>query len=336
MTKAHWLGLVVLLAGCLESNPQPSPGGTGNEGGPGADTVGAMDTVAADLVGGDLAPPMDSVIAPDAGCTPACEGIQCGDDGCGGSCGLCADSETCAEGHCVPASCDACNWLQPAPTCQVTTSCAADADCALGGGGWGRYCDADGHCKARFLGCQDDDECRAWCELSAQDAGDCDDAAFTCHQVEGCAAPLSWCARADHCQVDEDCPAPNFAVAQHCVGGLCEAELRNCGDAADCMAYCAGTENEALCEDQGMECVPVDCQPWRSFCALKPSLAACVTEADCPADNQFHDHSCVDGHCNAAARVCESDGQCEAWCLEAWPESPDVCDMTPTHCGIPW
>ena len=29
------------------------------------------------------------------GCTPQCDGMTCGDDGCGGTCGTCAEGETC-------------------------------------------------------------------------------------------------------------------------------------------------------------------------------------------------------------------------------------------------
>jgi len=35
-------------------------------------------------------------------CAPACEGMECGDDGCEGTCGTCGDGETCQGGACVP------------------------------------------------------------------------------------------------------------------------------------------------------------------------------------------------------------------------------------------
>ena len=35
-------------------------------------------------------------------CTPSCSGKQCGDDGCGGSCGMCGDFELCEANACVP------------------------------------------------------------------------------------------------------------------------------------------------------------------------------------------------------------------------------------------
>lgn len=34
-------------------------------------------------------------------CTPDCTDMECGDDGCGGSCGECAEGSTCASGKCV-------------------------------------------------------------------------------------------------------------------------------------------------------------------------------------------------------------------------------------------
>jgi hypothetical protein len=34
-------------------------------------------------------------------CTPQCNGKQCGDDGCGGSCGTCMQNETCVNNQCV-------------------------------------------------------------------------------------------------------------------------------------------------------------------------------------------------------------------------------------------
>lgn len=37
-------------------------------------------------------------------CTPDCSGLACGDDGCGGSCGTCGGGDTCAGGVCVPPS----------------------------------------------------------------------------------------------------------------------------------------------------------------------------------------------------------------------------------------
>jgi hypothetical protein len=46
------------------------------------------------------------------GCTPNCNGLSCGDDGCGGSCGTCPGGQTCANGQCTSGGCTPnCNGL---------------------------------------------------------------------------------------------------------------------------------------------------------------------------------------------------------------------------------
>lgn len=76
-------------------------------------------------------------------CTPQCNGSNCGNDGCGGSCGNCSDSQTCVTsihrangGICLPAS------------CETDADCCTsdDEDCT----DLGRYrCDS-GSCRSTF------------------------------------------------------------------------------------------------------------------------------------------------------------------------------------------
>jgi len=62
-----------------------------------------------DSVGGDALPTgVDSSSSADAadatgggGCTPVCAGKTCGNDGCGGVCGLCALKQACVQGKCT-------------------------------------------------------------------------------------------------------------------------------------------------------------------------------------------------------------------------------------------
>lgn len=55
----------------------------------------------------DYAGPDETTSPPDQtttidGCVPACDGRQCGDDGCGGTCGKCSGpQDECIEGVCV-------------------------------------------------------------------------------------------------------------------------------------------------------------------------------------------------------------------------------------------
>jgi hypothetical protein len=46
-------------------------------------------------------------------CTPGCEGKTCGHDGCGGSCGGCADGTLCDAGQCIQGTCELSHTLSP-------------------------------------------------------------------------------------------------------------------------------------------------------------------------------------------------------------------------------
>jgi hypothetical protein len=74
-------------------------------------------------------------------CTPNCLNRRCGSDGCGGSCGRCADGETCVAGGCVPR--ETCT-----PSCDGRT--CGDNGCGgvCGYCGAGEQCNAAGQCIA--------------------------------------------------------------------------------------------------------------------------------------------------------------------------------------------
>jgi len=48
----------------------------------------------------------DECVAGACVCVPACEGKECGDDGCGGECGQCTDGSACALDECVAGMCE--------------------------------------------------------------------------------------------------------------------------------------------------------------------------------------------------------------------------------------
>jgi len=49
-------------------------------------------------------------------CTPNCVGKECGDDGCGGSCGICSSGKVCSNGQCI--------------TCTIGQTCIASNGCS--------------------------------------------------------------------------------------------------------------------------------------------------------------------------------------------------------------
>ena len=111
LVGAAALALFAACAGGGGGSPEPEKDATADEG-PGTD---AVDDVGTDQptspdAGQDTKVEKDEgggeATTPDTGtdvCQPNCEGKECGDDGCGGSCGACADGEECsADGQCVP------------------------------------------------------------------------------------------------------------------------------------------------------------------------------------------------------------------------------------------
>ena len=85
-------------------------------------------------------------------CTPDCQGRECGDDGCGGSCGMCDSADPCRQDStCVDGKCQA---GQP-------VTCESDDPCQQA------YCDSASGCLVRpkddgFL-CNEDGEPKARC-----------------------------------------------------------------------------------------------------------------------------------------------------------------------------
>ena len=94
------------------------------------------------------------------GCKPLCDGKSCGDDGCGGSCGNCTESEKCGDDGqcaCVPSCVDKecggdgcggpCGGCDPGVECSPNGKCGCVADCTdkqCGDDGCGGSC---GECE---------------------------------------------------------------------------------------------------------------------------------------------------------------------------------------------
>ncbi len=130
-------------------------------------------------------------------CAPRCNGLECGDDGCGGTCGMCGGYMHCVGGHCVPAPCPEskdcmgqtcgidpvchlpCGDCQGPDVCDATGHCVCQPDCA----GGARMCGSDGcggscgECGPHAA-CNVDGQCV--CEATACGATCCDRAAVSC------------------------------------------------------------------------------------------------------------------------------------------------------------
>jgi hypothetical protein len=122
-------------------------------------------------------PPASSPPLPPPSCTPNCGGRICGEDGCGGNCGVCDTNQVCQDGTC---------FCAPALTCD-TGCCDLDEICA------GGVCQGAGTCRG------DDNICTGTVGCNGINQCDClrrfADDALVCGNLKSCNA----------CQNDTDC-----------------------------------------------------------------------------------------------------------------------------------
>ncbi|MDP6945558.1 MAG: DUF1566 domain-containing protein, partial [Myxococcota bacterium] len=71
------------------------------------------------LPDGPVADVLEYTVAADV-CTPSCEGAECGDDGCGGTCGECEADKVCQNGQCVTQYIDTGDGMATAPAHGLT------------------------------------------------------------------------------------------------------------------------------------------------------------------------------------------------------------------------
>jgi hypothetical protein len=166
----------------------------------------------------------------DTCCFPHCEGKECGNDGCGGSCGECGDEEMCAgEGLCVCVpdcdgkqcgsdGCDgSCGDCPAQYTCTGAGLCECVPDCGgkiCGDDGCGGSC---GDCALNHV-CTDAFICVCVPNCLDKECGD-----------DGCGAPCGACdpgtictfgACQDGCDSDADC-----AFLEECIAGFCQPDV---------------------------------------------------------------------------------------------------------------
>ena len=193
--------------------------------------------------GATAPPPPTSSLPPS--CLPNCAGKQCGDDGCGGSCGTCSGGSACANGACAcPGGTELC-----AGTCR--TLCTADTErhplgchcCTRRGAACAHpatCCSGDcqnGFCKALAPGapCQFDAQCQTnncinnSCQCSRGQMFKPGTLTCCLHNGSPCAAaPTACCAGADRClgtsnPTCEGLPrGTNCQFDAQCASGTCE------------------------------------------------------------------------------------------------------------------
>ena len=226
-------------------------------------------------------------------CFPWCEGKECGDDGCGGSCGDCVGlQEICQAGQCVCV-----------PYCEVNI-CGSDGCGGLCGlceeweecvDGWCEFTGEDGDCRdillcavtcPNYLDCIDD--CYDQSSINGQgtydDMVECSDT--ICAEYENQSAPKQLC-------LVESCPGP----WSDCIEGWGEEDcmfilecLPGCGGDKPCQWECifSGTEQAQELYWITQTCVATHC----GYCGQDQAcLDACVP-ANC-LDEVYACENCI-------------------------------------------
>ena len=145
MSSARWLWLVwpFLCVGCKDLGVSDmrfacDPGEGDGPCGPGCRCVPVQMRPYAGVCECGQAPVPEPVV-PDSAvaeakdveeCVPACAGRECGDDGCGGTCGVCSGDETCKDGRCVVVERCPGGWcVVPAGPFRMGCNTAIDGQC---------------------------------------------------------------------------------------------------------------------------------------------------------------------------------------------------------------
>lgn len=141
----------------------------------------------------------------DCECTPNCDWMECGDDGCGGSCGTCDEGMYCQSGMCV-GDCE--------PDC-YGKECGDD--------GCGNYC---GECDWNFY-CNENFECVCEPYCYGMECGD-----------DGCGGTCGTCDDNSYCEYGQ-CICEPYCWGKDCGDDGCGGSCGTCGSGTACVdGYC--------------------------------------------------------------------------------------------------
>ena len=248
-----------------------------------------------------------------------CMGKECGDDGCGGSCGTCTEGYSCQGGTCVGGGTGACG-ADPTETCQDY--------CGEQGAG-GCYCDEAcvdyGDCCPDYESC-----CSGTCtpDCVSKDCGDdgCGGSCGTC--TEGYSCQGGTCVKNQVCVPDcagKDCgddgcggSCGTCTEGYSCQGGTC---VKN----QVCVPDCTGKD----CGDDGCEGVCGVCVPPKKC----NETGTCFDPGSCTPDCAGRE--CGDDKCGATCGSCTAGQECNAQgiCIDVTVTETDVIGPPPTDTG---
>jgi len=215
-----------------------------------ADRQGVPETVQPQDLVLDAADPGDMASEDDADtpdiCQPNCEGKECGDDGCGGSCGECTEFPNSYCGN---------------VKCLCTIDCF-EKEC--GDDGCGGSC---GQCPQGLSCSEDQTECICQPDCTGKECGD-----------DGCGGSCGECLEGTTC-------AEGLCVPCVALGGLIEPEAGEicCGDLVSTEGCGIGTECDSCCGPSLCECYGYyKCLSCGDGACEYPYENPCACPQDCP------------------------------------------------------
>ena len=200
------------------------------------------------------------------GCQASCTGKQCGDDGCGGTCGTCQPGQMCDSGQCKFTGCNGC--LAGQPNCDVACQASGFSTGSCGTPG---SIDPSACCACEYANCvgclEGFGSCAAKCQSSGKKSGSCahpksDNPSVCCQcedwtNCEGCLGQYSNCDDACHYSGHPGghCAVPNSTNPSSCCGCDPATGCGGClGGQPSCMAACqAAGANGGWCAVPGSQ-----------------------------------------------------------------------------------
>ena len=290
MRPPRWLvaclGLALIVTACAETQVVKGTGLPGWDVSPGADWTGGESEV-----GGN-----------NNGCTPDCDGKECGKDNCGGLCGVCPETIACTDYVCA-GQCE--NECSP-PGSRMCVD-AGFADC-------GQY-DGDGcvewsevsYCPGAGVCVEGECECVANCQGKECGFDDCEGSCGTCPAGGTC----SNYACTDGC-VDE-CDTPGLGMCSGDGRVVCGQydgdECLEWGDVLPCTGPCVDGECGCDADCSGKQCGGDGCGGVCGECPPGQTCKDYACATDGPTDclpGEVDQVSC--GACGTQERTCNSNG----------------------------
>jgi hypothetical protein len=255
------------------------------------------------------------------GCQPECQGKQCGDNGCGGSCGNCPSGLQCTPAGKCEQPCQPNCWTDSGQlkecgsntcggscgVCPSGSSCSASGFCiqVCAPNCTGQECGSDG-CGGSCGICESDEACKS---------GDCV-ASLTCAELTECIWDCPpW--GGDDCQTEcylDASPAAKIQWAEvfECVGKICP---EGSGDGCVQQAlYGACSEQWNMCQDCTPECVGKQCgaNGCGGTCGECPPGFTCDNWGSCLCQPQCEGKECGNDGCGGSCGSCTSGDVCNA------------------------